>query len=309
MIVVKRARVIYNPTSGREVFRKHLPDVLARLEQAGYETSCHATTGQGDAKRAAEHACDAKFDVVIAAGGDGTLNEVVNGLAEKPYRPRLGLIPVGTTNDYARAVGIPRTIMDAVEIIAEGHHVPVDIGKFNDTYFVNIAAVGRITEVSYEVPSRLKTVLGQLAYYIKGIEMLPKLKPTPVSISYDGKTFNGEAMLVLVANTNSVGGFEKLAPDATINDGLFNLVILEKTSVPEFIRLASDALRGDHLAHPKIIYTQAKEIHISTPNEEVHINIDGEDGGILPGLFLNLYRHIDMFVPVSIQDIKTTLDE
>ena len=99
--MMKRARIIYNPTSGRELFKKSLPEVLQKLEQAGYETSCHATTGPGDATVAARQAADRKFDVVIAAGGDGTLNEVVNGLVGHEFRPKFGIIPVGTTNDFA----------------------------------------------------------------------------------------------------------------------------------------------------------------------------------------------------------------
>src|SRR5690606_6144939 len=126
---MKRARIIYNPTSGRELFKRHLPEVLEKLERAGYETSCHATTGQGDATRAAKIAVERKYDIVIAAGGDGTLNEVVNGMAEQPYRPKLGLIPVGTTNDFARALHIPRDVLGATDIIVQGQTVPVDIGR------------------------------------------------------------------------------------------------------------------------------------------------------------------------------------
>src|SRR5690625_1494397 len=114
---MKRARIIYNPTAGRESFKKELPDVLARFEQAGYETSAHATTGEGDAILAAKYAVERKFDTVVVAGGDGTINEVINGIAPEDYRPKLGIIPAGTTNDFARALNIPRQIDEAVDII------------------------------------------------------------------------------------------------------------------------------------------------------------------------------------------------
>lgn len=104
---------------------------MEKLEVAGYETSCHATTGAGDATRAAKIAVDRKYDIVIAAGGDGTLNEVVNGLAEQDYRPKVGLIPVGTTNDFARALHIPRDILAATDIIIKGDTIPIDIGRMN----------------------------------------------------------------------------------------------------------------------------------------------------------------------------------
>ena len=179
---------------------------------------------------------DRKFDVVIAAGGDGTLNEVVNGLVGHEFRPKFGIIPVGTTNDFARAIGVPRSIEEAADIICEGKTVPLDLGRANDTYFINIAGGGRITELTYEVPSKLKTVLGQLAYYLKGIEMLPSLHPTYVEIEYDGKLLQEEITMFLITNTRSVGGFEKVAPYASINDGLFDLLVLKKGSIADLIK-------------------------------------------------------------------------
>jgi diacylglycerol kinase (ATP) len=295
---MKRARIIYNPTSGREIFKKNLAEVLIKLEQAGYETSCHATTCEGDATEAAKIAVERKYDLVVAAGGDGTLNEVVNGLAEQEYRPKLGLVPMGTTNDFARALHIPRDIKGAVDIIVKGDTIPVDIGRMNNRYFINIAGGGRITELTYEVPSKLKTMMGQLAYYLKGIEMLPSIKATEVSIEYDGKLFEGEAMLFLIGLTNSVGGFERLAPDASINDGLFSLLILKKTNLAEFIRIASLAIRGEHVKDPNVIYTQANRIKVQS-KDKVQLNVDGELGGVLPAEFENLYRHLEVFVPLD----------
>lgn len=296
---MKRARIIYNPTSGRELFKKHLPGVLEKLEIAGYETSCHATTGAGDAEKAAKIAVERNFDIVIAAGGDGTLNEVVSGISQCENRPKLGIIPMGTTNDFARAVHIPRNIHDAVDIIIKGDTIPVDVGLLNDEkYFINIAAGGRITELTYEVPSKMKTMLGQLAYYIKGVEMLPSIKATKMRIEYDGEVFDGDAMLFLCALTNSVGGFEKIAPDASINDGYFTLMILEKCNIADFVRLASLALRGDHLKDPRVIYKKANEVKI-TSDSVVHLNLDGEYGGQIPATLKNLKRHIEIFVPID----------
>ncbi|MFT8319624.1 MAG: diacylglycerol kinase [Bacillus sp. (in: firmicutes)] len=295
---MKRARIIYNPTSGREAFKKHLAEVLKKLENAGYETSCHATIGPEDATKAAKIAVERRYDLVVAAGGDGTINEVVNGLAEQEYRPKLGIIPVGTTNDFARALHIPRDIEVAADIIAKGDTIPMDIGRINGKYFINIAGGGHLTELTYEVPSKLKTMLGQLAYYLKGIEMLPFLKATNVKIEYDGKLFEGEVMLFLVGLTNSVGGFEKLAPGASINDGLFSLLILKKANLADFIRIATMAIRGEHINDPGVIYANANHIKI-TSNETVQLNLDGELGGMLPAEFINLYRHFEVFVPID----------
>ncbi|TQS71918.1 diacylglycerol kinase [Ornithinibacillus gellani] len=293
---MRKARIIYNPTSGREAFKKELPAVLEKLEQAGYEASTHATTGEGDAIEAAKQAVERRFDIVIAAGGDGTINEVINGIAEQPFRPKLGIIPTGTTNDFARALHIPRDIKKAVEIIVSDQTMLLDIGKVNEHYFMNIAGGGKLTELTYEVPSKLKTMLGQLAYYMKGIEMLPSLRPIHTRIEYDGNVVDEDIMLFLVSNTNSVGGFEKLAPDAILNDGLFDVLILRKTNLAEFIRIVTMALRGAHLEHDNVIYTRAKHIKVNT-EEKMQLNIDGEFGGMLPGEFLNLQQHIEFFVP------------
>lgn len=296
---MKRARIIYNPTSGRELFRKHLPEVLEKMEKAGYETSCHATTGEGDAVLAAKSAVERNFDLIVAVGGDGTLNEVVSGISQFEKRPKIGLIPMGTTNDFARAVHIPRDINKAVDIILAGDSIPVDVGLMDSNrYFINIAGGGRLTELTYEVPSKLKTVLGQLAYYLKGIEMLPSIRSSKVRIEYDGNVFEDQAMMFLIGLTNSVGGFEKLAPDASINDGKFTLMILKEVNMAEFIRLASLALRGEHLSDPHVIYTKASKISV-TSEETVLLNLDGEYGGILPATFENLCQHIEVLVPIS----------
>lgn len=292
---LKRARIIYNPSSGRELFRKELPTVLEKLEKAGFETSAHATTGAGDAMAEAKRTVEKEYDLVVVAGGDGTINEVVSGIAESPYKPTLGIIPAGTTNDFARALSIPKDIQKAVDMIVEHRVQSLDIGKVNGKYFVNIAGGGGLTELTYDVPIKLKSAIGQLAYYIKGIEMLPSLRPVSVTIEYDDHVFTGEIMLFLVANTNSVGGFEKLAPNALVDDGYFDLLILKKTNLGEFLRLATAALRGAHLEDDRVIYTQAKKIKV-TPKEKMLLNIDGEYGGDLPGEIVNLKQHIPFIV-------------
>ncbi|SFG87004.1 diacylglycerol kinase (ATP) [Sporolactobacillus nakayamae] len=308
MIIMKKARIIYNPTSGRELAKKNIAYILDRLEDAGYEASAYATKREGDATKAARKAVKRKFDLVVAAGGDGTINEVISGLAEMDYRPKLGILPLGTTNDFARAIGIPRDIVKACNVLCDGHEMPIDIGKVNDRYFVNIAGGGKLTELTYDVPSKLKTMIGQLAYFIKGIEMLPSIRPIKVKIDYDDRTFEGDIMLFLVSNSNSVGGFEKLAPDAKMNDGLFDLIILKAANLAEFIRLATMATRGEHMKDPKVIYAQASRIKIEA-EEKMQLNIDGEYGGDLPGEIVNLYHHLHLMVPKETEDAHLLASE
>ncbi|GIP60577.1 diacylglycerol kinase [Paenibacillus woosongensis] len=272
-----------------------LPDVLDRLDLAGIETSCHATTGEGDATREAAEAVRRGYDIIIAAGGDGTLNEVVNGMAGLEHLPPLGIFPMGTTNDFARAMGIPKRWEDYCDLVIENKTRPIDIGKVNGRHFINIAGGGSLTELTYEVPSKLKTMIGQLAYYMKGIEKVASLSPTELIIRADGHgVLEGEFMLFLIANSNSVGGFEKLAPDARIDDGLLDVIAVRKCNLAEFIRLLTMALRGDHFSDPRVVYFKTTRMEVTSPGL-VQLNLDGELGGELPGVFEILPSHLRIF--------------
>ena len=287
------------------MFKRALPDVLIKLEKAGYETSAYATERAGDATKEAERALEQEYDLLIVAGGDGTLNEVVNGIAEQPNRPKLGIIPMGTVNDFGRALHLPSNIMKAVDVIVNGHTTQVDIGKMNSRYFINLAAGGKLTEVSYETPSKLKSIVGPFAYYIKGFEMLPQMKAVDIRIEYDDEIFQGEALLFLLGLTNSMAGFEKLVPDAKLDDGYFTLIIVEKANLAELGHIMTLASRGEHTKHPKVIYKKAKSVSISS-FANMQLNVDGEYGGKLPGNFLNLERHIEVFTPNDIHNEELT---
>jgi diacylglycerol kinase (ATP) len=294
-MAIKRARLIYNPTSGREEMKKRLPDILQRLEQGGIETSCHATVGEGDATLAAAEAADRGYDMIIAAGGDGTLYEVINGLATKANRPPLGILPVGTTNDFARATGIPKHWEYAVDLIIQQYTRPIDVGKANERYFINIAGGGSLTELTYDVPSKLKTMIGQLAYYMKGMEKMTRLRPTELTFQAAGVgEFHDEFMMFLICNSNSVGGFERLAPDSKLDDGLLDVLLIRKCNLPEFIKLVTLALRGEHLHDPHVIHFRTDELRVTTP-DYVQINLDGEYGGVLPCTFSVLPSHLRIF--------------
>lgn len=293
--IVKTARLIYNPTSGREEMRRRLPDILQKLDLAGIEATTHATVGEGDATACAMEAVERGVDLIIAAGGDGTLNEVINGMARMPNRPPLGILPVGTTNDFARAMNIPRNWSDACDLIIEQQRRPIDIGLAGDRYFINIAGGGSLTELTYEVPIKLKTMIGQLAYYVKGVEKMVRLRPSELIIRADGVgEFHEELMLFLITNSNSIGGMDKLAPDAMIDDGLFDVLLVKRCNLAEFIRVATMALRGEHLNDPHVVHFRTNYLEVTSP-EYVQLNLDGELGGTLPCSFSVLPAHIEIF--------------
>ncbi len=301
---MKRARVIYNPTSGKELVKKNLADILDVLEKAGYEASAFATTPTPfSARDEARRAGEAGFDLVVAAGGDGTINEVVNGIASLEKRPQMAIIPGGTTNDYARALKIPRdNIKAATEVILKRQTVKMDIGKTPNSYFINIAAGGHLTELTYDVPSELKSIFGYLAYLAKGAELLPRIKPINMHFKYDTGEYNGNASMFFLGLTNSVGGFEQIAPDAKLDDGKFSLIIVKTANIFEIVHLVGLMLnKGKHVNDPRIIYTKTSYLEVSTSdtNERLMINLDGEYGGDAPMKFENLHQHIEFYANVD----------
>ncbi len=292
-----RARLIYNPTAGRELIKKQLPQILDVLEQAGYETSCRATQGRWHAAKEAARAAERGYDVVIAAGGDGTIHEVVNGIASHQNPPKLGILPAGTTNDFARALGIPRNLSQACEVIASGKTMPVDLGRYGERYFINVAAVGWLAQVAHEAPSRLKTIVGSLAYYAKALEKLGSgLKPFSIQIRTSQREWQGDISLLLLTNSVSVGGFEKIAPEACLNDGYLDVLIIPKVTIPELLQIAAQAYKGEHISNSRIIYFQTDQVEIKAV-DSLPLNLDGEWGGEITAPFSVMPRHLEVFCP------------
>lgn len=315
----KRARLIYNPVSGQEIMKKNVAEVLHILEGFGYETSAFQTSPEKDsAKNEATRAAKADFDLVIAAGGDGTINEVVNGLAFLPKRPKMAIIPTGTTNDYARALKIPRgNPIAAAKVIGKQQTVLMDIGlakseTAGDNYFINIAAAGTLTELTYSVPSQLKTIFGYLAYVVKGAELLPRVQFTPVRVTHDEGVFEGKISMIFVALTNSIGGFEQIVPDAKLDDGMFTLLMVKTGNLFEIlhlIRLVIDG--GKHVDSDKIEYIKTRKLTVESldSNNRMMLNLDGEYGGDAPVELINLANHIEFFADTDkVADEAITLD-
>jgi diacylglycerol kinase (ATP) len=299
---MKRARIIYNPTSGREAIKRDLLEVIRVYESAGYETSTFATekkknSAADEAKRAAQDG----FDLLVAAGGDGTVNEIINGISGLKKRPKLAILPAGTTNDYARALKIPRDdLVEAAKIINKKQSIKMDIGKANRKYFMNIAAMGTLSEVTYNVSSLMKSMIGYLAYLTRGAEVITRLKNVPVKIKYDEGQFEGEVAIIFLALTNSVGGFEQIVPDAKLDDGKFSLLIIKKANLAELLKLATEAAVGRHINDPLVEYVKSEKV-VVTPisRSKLEVNLDGDFGGIAPVTFINLKRHIEIIAWTS----------
>lgn len=299
-----RARLIYNPTAGHETLLRAVGQILNVLEMAGYEASAFQTTKEpNSAAKEAERVAKEGFGLIVAAGGDGTINEVINGIAGLKKRPKVGIIPAGTTNDYARALKIPREDpVAAAKLILKKQSIKLDVGKANEHYFINIAGGGFMTELTYEVPSQFKSILGYLAYVLKGAEMLPRMRSNQqVHLEYDDGVYDGPATMFLLGLTNSIGGMEQILPDASLGDGYFSLIIVKATNIAEFLRLLALVLNGGkHVDDDNIIYVKTKKLVAKAKDgQRMMINLDGEYGGDAPMRFVNLKQHIEFFADVD----------
>lgn len=289
---------ILNPSSGKELAGEFKEQTIKTLTSIGYEVDVKETQGEGDATDFARLACKEKYNLVTAMGGDGTINEAVNGLAEQEYRPLFSFIPLGTVNDFARALGIPLDPAAAIEGLKTAQPRFTDIAKAQSQYFMNILAVGQVAENVSNVSVEQKTKLGPLAYLIEGVKALTSEDETEILVEHDNGTWNGNAAVVLVALTNSVGGFEKLAPDAQIDDGFLHVFIVKSKGLPAFARMASAVLRGKLEEDPDVIVIKTENVRIETSNE-MTCNIDGDEGCSTPIAIQILKKHIEVLVPIN----------
>lgn len=292
--------IIYNPAAGKNKFRKLLPDAEQILTNADFDvTLVPSTKAPKSTKKIAKQAAEQGYDVVIAAGGDGTVNEVVNGLMQVTNPPKLGILPVGTTNDYARALNFAKDPLEALHIIAKQETVRVDIGKANETeFFINNAAGGKITEITYAVKESMKSKWGRLAYLFSGIRILPKLSPVNVEISYNDQLFQGEILLFFVNKSNSVGGMETLCPPAQLNSGMFELLILKKVSPQKLFQLFASIKKGTHLESEHVIHARTNKVEIRSM-ADLNISYDGVYGGKAPYTLEVIPEALEIFADKS----------
>lgn len=293
---MKRAMLIINPSSGKEKAMKYEDEAVAILEQNHVDVTVKYTEKEGDAVRFARAACENHFNTVVAMGGDGTINEAVNGLARGTERPDFGFVPLGTVNDFARALNIPMQPKKALEVLSEQHTKPVDIGRINDQYFMNVLAVGAIAEAVYDVSPDQKSKFGPLAYLIEGGKALKDKTPFDLNITYDGKQWDGKAYLMLIALTNSVGGIQSFAQHAEVNDGYFHVFILREFSLPKVFKIIPDLFSGKLQNNAQVEYFPASKLKVESGHNLI-VNIDGDEGIHLPFEAEVMHNELNIFVP------------
>ncbi len=221
---MQRCLIIYNPESGKKKFVNHLDYVESRLKEANYQVDIQATKSPKHATVLAKEACENKYDLLVIAGGDGTLHECINGIATSKYQPKIGYIPSGTACDVANTLKIPKNIVKAVDIILNGEPVKMDIVKSNNGYFVYVIAIGTYVAISYATDSWLKKHFGILAYIITGVKEFFTIPIIKTKIVHDNGIFEGHFSLILVANSQKIAGFD-LVNRAVLDDGYVDVIL------------------------------------------------------------------------------------
>ena len=274
-----RARLIVNPSSGRERATEYAWAICSRLRERYDGVEIFLTMGDGDAERAAVQAVKDGCTTIFVAGGDGTLNETVNGVASIDALDGMtfGVVPLGTGNDFAAALGIPIETEEALAVLLEGRTVAVDLGRVNGRFFLNVSGGGFIAEVSVAVTPQLKTIAGRLAYFVGGAATLMDYEPIRVTVTANpGDLRVGLGLYAFaVCNSRLIGGGRLIAPEAIINDGLLDVCLIESMSTLEFVGLARKVAGGDHVNDPRVRYLKAATVVIEA-DRDIRINTDGE---------------------------------
>lgn len=292
------ACIILNPAAGSvkdaEALMEHLRSLPA--------TTLKITSKRGSAGRFARAALKRGCDLIVAAGGDGTLNEVINGIGEPSGNVRVGLIPLGTGNDFARTLGIPTDLDQCIEVLLAGHTRAIDLVRVTSDrtrYFVNVSAGGFSGLVDEKLTPELKKTWGPLAYLRCAAAALPELRAYRTQIALDDKeTISENLYNVIIGNGRYVAGGIPVAPEASPDDGLLDLVLIPERPVADLALLAPQMLTGHHLSSASIIYRRAARISVNS-KPGMWFNVDGELVGNEPAIFEVLPRALQFVTPKS----------
>ena len=271
----KKLLFIVNPRAGRTKSFAPLFDAVACFSKAGYLVKVFLTEGRGDATRAAAELGGA-YDLVVCAGGDGTLNETISGLMTLPQRPLLGYLPNGSTNDFAASLHLSSDPRHAAQAIASGQPHALDIGRHNDRYFAYVASFGAFTRSSYSATQAAKNALGHFAYILQGVKDLDSLRPYSCRVQADEETFEGNFIFGAVCNSTSLGGLVRLDPTRVkMDDGAFELILLRMPKTPLDLQNLIVAMTRQQYDYPGVIFRHVSNVTVTT-EEDIPWSLDGE---------------------------------
>ena len=299
---MKKLLFVYNPRAGKEMLKPRLSDVLDIFVKAGYEVTVHPTQAYRDAYYQIKEYEVGKYDLIACSGGDGTIDEVATGMMKRREMGKdvvpVGYIPAGTTNDFAKSLHIPRKPLAAADNAVKGVPFPCDIGKFNDSVFVYIAAFGIFTDVSYETDQAVKNVLGHMAYILEGAKRIFNIPSYKIKVEHDGEVIEDEFIFGMVTNSCSVGGFSNMVgKNIVFDDGLFEVTLIKTPKNPIALQEIIAALLIEQVDTKHMYTFKTKKITFDSV-EEIPWTLDGEFGGEQDYVEIeNVQKAMEIMVP------------
>ena len=299
---MKKLLFVYNPRAGKEMLKPRLSDVLDIFVKAGYEVTVHPTQAYRDAYYQIKEYEVGKYDLIACSGGDGTIDEVATGMMKRREMGKdvvpVGYIPAGTTNDFAKSLHIPRKPLAAADNAVKGVPFPCDIGKFNDSVFVYIAAFGIFTDVSYETDQAVKNVLGHMAYILEGAKRIFNIPSYKIKVEHDGEVIEDEFIFGMVTNSRSVGGFTSMVgKNIVFDDGLFEVTLIKTPKNPIALQEIIAALLIEQVDTKHMYTFKTKKITFDSV-EEIPWTLDGEFGGEQDYVEIeNVQKAMEIMVP------------
>lgn len=299
---MKKLLFVYNPRAGKEMLKPRLSDVLDIFVKAGYEVTVHPTQAYKDAYYQIKEYEVGKYDLIACSGGDGTIDEVATGMMKRREMGKdvvpVGYIPAGTTNDFAKSLHIPRKPLAAADNAVKGVPFPCDIGKFNDSVFVYIAAFGIFTDVSYETDQAVKNVLGHMAYILEGAKRIFNIPSYKIKVEHDGEVIEDEFIFGMVTNSRSVGGFSNMVgKNIVFDDGLFEVTLIKTPKNPIALQEIIAALLIEQVDTKHMYTFKTKKITFDSV-EEIPWTLDGEFGGEQDYVEIeNVQKAMEIMVP------------
>ncbi|MBQ2451566.1 MAG: YegS/Rv2252/BmrU family lipid kinase [Lachnospiraceae bacterium] len=274
----KKALFIVNPHAGKGLIKNHLLSILNTLTEAGYLVTTYITQSQGDAIQVTRER-ERDYDLVVCSGGDGTLDEIVTGMMQSGFQTKIGYIPAGSTNDFAKSLKLPSSMKKAAEIVAADNTYACDVGVFNEDVFVYVAAFGIFTEVSYGTPQELKNMLGHTAYLLEGMKQIQNIKSYHMKVTSNECVIEGDFIYGMITNSYSIGGIKNITGrEVALNDGLFEVTLIRRPNNLIELNKVLAALVSDKI-DADCMYTFKTSSIVLESMEEVAWTLDGEFGG------------------------------
>jgi len=291
----KKVLLFYNPYSGNGLFKNYLDNIIEKFQQKGNQVIPVRAAEGSRLDTILDEIDPEEYSRIAVAGGDGTINICVNALIRHGIDLPVALLPSGTANDFAYYFEIPSDIDRMLDIAAGDIMTTADVGVCNGKYFINVAAIGNLVDVSQKTDPNLKNTLGVFSYYLKGLSEVATLKSLPIKLTTPDKVYKEKMYFMIVMNGRSAGGFKKISPYSEINDGKLDVMVFREMPIVRLMPLLISAINGDHPKDKKVLFFQTEKLTVES-EIPISTDVDGEHGEKLPLHFTVLNNKLRIFV-------------